>query len=140
MLPCIKERPQGDLEEMHQDRPARDANQHPRRRPKAPFNRCRPPLHPANAGGQADRVDRHAKRHQAPGDEKLREHRQSDEIARLLSGDGRGCLHLPRALAVVADRAGRGEFTHSRGVEDRLASPRGVLVAPTELPLLITRM
>ena len=71
MLPCIKERPDGNLEEMHQDRPARDANEHPRRRPEAPFNRCRPSLHPAKGGGQADRVDRYAKRHQALGDEKF---------------------------------------------------------------------
>jgi hypothetical protein len=40
MLPCIKERPDRDLEEMHQDRPGRDANEHPRRRPEAPLNRA----------------------------------------------------------------------------------------------------
>ena len=39
------------LEEMHQDRPARDANQYPRRRPEAPLNRRRLPLHPAKGGG-----------------------------------------------------------------------------------------
>jgi hypothetical protein len=38
MLPCINECPDGNLEEMRQDRPARDANEHPRRRPEAPFN------------------------------------------------------------------------------------------------------
>ena len=38
-------------------------------------------------------------------------------------------LHPPYTLAVVADRAVGGEFTHARGVEDRLARPR-VRVAP----------
>ncbi len=133
MLPCIKERPESDLEEMHQDRPARDANQHPRRRPEAPFKHCRPPLHPANAGGHADRLDRHAKRHQAPGDEKFREHRRSGEIAWLLAGDGCGS-QFPHALAIVADPAVGGEFAHPRGVEDRLAGA-GVRVAPSRAVL-----
>jgi hypothetical protein len=67
MLPCIKERPDGDLEEMHQDRPARDANEHPRRRPEAPLNRCRPPLHQLKAAVRpiAWIVTQSAIRHQA---------------------------------------------------------------------------
>jgi hypothetical protein len=71
---------------------------------------------------------RHAKRHQAPGDEKFREYRRPDEIVQLLPGKARG-LQLPHVLAVVADRAGGAEFAHARGVGDRLAGP-GVRVSP----------
>ena len=74
MLPCIKERPNGDFEKMHQDRPGRDANEHQRGQPEVTFNRCRPPSQPGQGGGEANRVDRHAQRHQAPSYDKFRKH------------------------------------------------------------------
>jgi hypothetical protein len=80
-------------------------------------------------------VDRHAKRHQAPGDEKFREHRRSGEIAWLLAGDGCGS-QFPHALAIVADPAVGGEFAHPRGVEDRLAGA-GVRVAPSPFSAML---
>ena len=52
--------------------------------------------------------------------------RRSRGAARIRVAHGRSDhgLHPPYALAVVADRAVGGEFTHARGVEDRLARPR----------------
>jgi len=76
MRPCVKESPNDDLQEMHQDRPSRDANQHPCGRPEALYNGRRSPLHPVNGRGQAHSVDRHAERHQTPGNKKFREHAQ----------------------------------------------------------------
>jgi hypothetical protein len=81
MLPCVKKSPADNLEEMQQNCPTRDANQHPRRRPEALFNRYRMPVHPVNSRDQAHRVYRHANTHQAPSYEKLREHCRSNAIA-----------------------------------------------------------
>ena len=46
MLPCVEKSPDDDLDEMHQDRTTRDANQHPGGRPEALCNRCRLPPNP----------------------------------------------------------------------------------------------
>ena len=74
MTPRVKERPDGDLEKMHQYRPASDANQHPRRQPEVTFDRCRLPFHTGQGGDQANRVNGHTKRHQAPSDDEFRKH------------------------------------------------------------------
>ncbi len=48
-----------------------DANEHQHRQPETTFNRCRPPIQPGQGDGEANRVDRHALRHQAPGNDKF---------------------------------------------------------------------
>jgi hypothetical protein len=53
------------------------ADKRPGRQPEATLDRRRLAFHPWKSSGQASRMDRHTKRHQALGDGEFRKHQRS---------------------------------------------------------------